>query len=185
MDVWVRIFAILVGLASCFYGYPIFRIFLVWSGLLYGYLYGQAFFAAGNPVLAILAGLAVAVVLAVLAYPLWSFGVVAVGAALGFMILGVLGLVMNFPHLGVLLMGLLGALSLGFAFFAARDFFVMVATAFNGAVQTFYGLGLVHGAISFGFGQGNALALLAIGILGATGVAVQYAMFKDRRTYSV
>jgi hypothetical protein len=108
-----------------------------------------------------------------------------VGAALGFMILGELGLVMNFPHLVVLLMGLLGAVGLGFAFFSARDFFVMVATAFNGAVQTLYGLGLVHGAISFGSGQGNVLALLAIGILGATGFAVQYAMFKDRRQYSV
>ena len=37
VDPWIRIAAILIGLASCFYGYPLFRFFLILGGLLYGY----------------------------------------------------------------------------------------------------------------------------------------------------
>ncbi len=185
VDPWIRITAIIIGLASCFYGYPLFRIFLVLSGLFYGYLYGQAFYAASHPIMSVLVGVVVAVVLAILAYPLWSFGVIAVGAALGFMILGELGLILNFPETGVILMGFLGAVILGFLFFRARDLFVMVATAYNGAAQVIYGLGLVHGALAIGLGQANFLAVVAMIILGSLGFAVQYSMFKDQRKYSM
>ena len=109
VDPWVRIFAIIIGLASCFYGYPLFRMFLVLAGLIYGFIYGQSFYPASHPFLSILIGVVVAVILALLAYPLWSFGVVAVGAALGFMILGELGLVLNFHELGVILLGVSGS----------------------------------------------------------------------------
>ena len=184
MDFWIRLLAIALGLLSCFYGYPLFRFFLVLAGLFYGYLYGQAFFAHSHPFLAVLMGIGLAVVLAALAYPFWSIGVGAIGAALGFIILSELALALLLPHVGVLLVGVLGAVIVGFAFFQARDFFVMVTTALNGAVQTLYGLGILHGAISFGHGQGNILALLAILILGALGLAVQYGMFKEKRLYS-
>ena len=100
--------------------------------------------------MSILIGVVAAVVLALLAYPLWSFGVVAVGAALGFMILGELGVVLNFPELGVILLGILGALIFGFLFYRARDLFVIIATAYNGAVQVVYGLGLFHAARAIG-----------------------------------
>ena len=184
MDFYVRLIAILLGLLSCFYGYPLFRFFLILGGLFYGYIYGQAFFAAYHPVVTVLVAVGLAVLLAVLAYPFWSIGVGAVGAALGFIILAELALALNLPHLGIVLVGILGAVILGFGFFQARDLFVMVTTAFNGAVQALYGLGLIHGAISFGFGQGNIMALLGIAILGSLGLAVQYSMFKGRRQYS-
>lgn len=184
MDFWIRLIAIALGLLSCFYGYPLFRFFLVLAGLFYGYLYGQAFWAAYHPILAVVLGIVLAVILAVLAYPFWSIGVGAIGAALGFMILAELALALNLPHIGVVLVGVLGAVILGFAFFQARDLFVMVATAFNGAVQTLYGLGVVHGALSFGLGQGNILAFVGIIILGSLGLASQYAMFKEKRIYS-
>ncbi len=184
MDFWVRLIAIFLGLLSCFYGYPLFRFFLILGGLFYGYVYGQVFFVDYQPWLAVLLGVGLAIVLAVLAYPFWSIGVGAVGAALGFMILAELALALNLPHLGVILAGVLGAVILGWAFFQARDFFVMVATAFHGAVQVLYGLGIVHGAVSFGYGRSNVLAILGIAILGSLGVVVQSSLFKGRTTYS-
>jgi hypothetical protein len=184
VDPWIRIVAIIIGLASCFYGYPLFRIFLVLAGLFYGYLYGQSFYPTSHPMISLLVGVLAAVVLAILAYPLWSIGVIAVGAALGFMILGELGLALNFPEIGVILIGFLGAMILGFLFYRARDLFVIVATAYNGAAQVIYGLGLVHGALAIGLGQANFLAVVAIVILGSLGFAAQYTMFKDQRKYS-
>ena len=95
MNAWVGIAAILVGLASCFYGYPLFRIFLVMAGLIFGYLLGQSFTPASQPWLALVIGVGAAVVMALLAYPLWSISVFLIGAALGCMILGSLGLALN------------------------------------------------------------------------------------------
>jgi hypothetical protein len=60
----------------------------------------------------------------------------------------------------------------------------MMATAFNGAVQVVYGLGLLFPALAFGSGRANFLAVVAMLVLGGFGFAVQYGMFKDRRTYS-
>ena len=56
------------------------------------------FILPAQPMISLLVGVIVAVILAILAYPLWSIGVIAVGAALGFMILGELGLALNFPE---------------------------------------------------------------------------------------
>ena len=185
VDPWIRIAAIIIGLASCFYGYPLFRIFLILAGLFYGYLYGQSFYPSSHPMIPLLVGVIAAVILSILAYPLWSIGVIAVGAALGFMILGELGLALNFPEIGVILLGILGALVLGFLFYRARDLFVMVATAYNGAAQVIYGLGLVHAALAIGIGRANFLAVVAIVILGSLGFTAQYTMFKDQRKYSI
>jgi hypothetical protein len=185
VDPWVRVAAIIIGLAGCFYGYPLFRLFLVLAGLFSGFIYGQSFYPASHPMMAILIGVMAAVVLALLAYPLWSIGVVAVGAALGFMILGELGLVLNLPEIGVILMGITGAVILGLLFFRARDLLVMVATAYNGAVQVIYGLGLFHAALILGPGGRNFLAMAAILVLGSLGFIIQYSMFKDRRKYAM
>jgi len=141
MDTWIGVATILVGLASCFYGYPLFRIFLILAGLIYGYLLGLVFTPGSQPWLALLIGVGAAVVLALLAYPLWSIGVIVIGAALGFMILGALGLALNLSPGAVILMGVLGAALVGFLFYGVRDLFVMLATAFSGAVQAVYGLG--------------------------------------------
>jgi hypothetical protein len=184
MDAWVGIAAIIFGLAGCFYGYPLFRLVLIVAGLIYGYVFGQSLIPAGHPWLALVMGAGAAVVLAVLAYPLWSIGVIVIGGALGFMILGSLGLALNASQGMVILLGVLGAVVVGYLFFRSRDLFVMLATAFNGAVQVIYGLGLLIPALAFGFGRANFLAVAAILALGAFGFAVQYGMFKDRRTYS-
>jgi hypothetical protein len=184
MDTWIGVSAILVGLASCFYGYPLFRFFLIVGGLISGYLLGQFFAPASQPWLALVIGVGAAVVLALLAYPLWSIGVIAIGAALGLMILGALGLALNVSPGGVILMGALGAALVGFLFYGARDLFVMLATAFNGAIQVVYGLGFLLPGLAFGGGRANFLAIVAMLVLGGVGFAAQYGMFKDRRSYS-
>jgi hypothetical protein len=184
MDAWIGIAAIFVGLASCFYGYPLFRIFLVLAGLIFGYLFGQSFTPASQPWLALMIGVGAAAVLALLAYPLWSIGVIVIGAALGIMILGSLGLALNVSPGAVILMGVLGAAVVGFLFYGARDLFVMLATAFNGAMQVVYGLGFLFPGLAFGGGRANFLAVVAMMVLGGCGFAAQYGMFKDRRTYS-
>jgi Domain of unknown function (DUF4203) len=183
MDAWFGMAAILVGLACCFYGYPLFRIFLVLCGLIYGYMLGYSWAPASNAWMPLAIGVGAAVVLAALAYPLWSIGVILVGAALGSMILITLGLALNASQAILTLLGVVGAGAIGLLFYLVRDFLVMVATAFNGAVLVVIGLGWFIPALVLGRGA-NPPDFVIMLILGALGFAVQYAMFRERRTYS-
>jgi hypothetical protein len=184
MDAWVGILAIIVGLASCFYGYPLFRFFLVLAGLIGGYVIGLGFVQTGNEWMALIVGIIAAVVLAVLAYPLWSIGVLVGGAALGFMILGSVAMALNASQAGVMVLGIVGAAVVGLLFFGARDLFVMLTTALGGAVETVFGVGVLLPALDFRAGEANFLAVVAVVLLGSFGFTVQYRMFKDRRQYS-
>jgi hypothetical protein len=184
MDAWFAVAGILIGLVSCFYGYPLFRIFLILAGLFYGYLLGQSLVSASHPWLSLAIGIGAAVVLALLAYPLWSIGVIVVGAAFGFMIFSALGLALNVSQGVITLLGVLGAVVVGLLFYHVRDLFVMLTTAFNGAAMVVLGLGLHVSALAWGGGQANLLDLVLMLALGGFGFAVQYGMFKDRRTYS-
>ncbi|MEW6660205.1 MAG: DUF4203 domain-containing protein [Thermodesulfobacteriota bacterium] len=183
MDTWFGIGAISVGLASCFYGYPLFRIFLILSGLLYGYLLGHSWVPASHPGLSLAIGLGAAFVLAALAYPLWSLGVIVVGGALGLMILVSLGLALNASQTVLILLGVVGAVAVGLLFYHLRDLFVMLTTAFNGAGLVVLGLGWYIPALAFG-GRANLPGFVIMVVLGAFGLAVQYGMFRERRTYS-
>jgi hypothetical protein len=183
MDIWFGIGAIIVGLASCFYGYPLFRIFLILSGLIYGYLLGHSWVTASHPWLSLAIGLGAALVMAALAYPLWSLGVIVIGGALGFMILVSLGLALNASQTALIFLGLVGAVGVGFLFYHVRDLLVILTTAFNGAGLVVMGLGWHIPALAFG-GRANLPALVIMVVLGAFGFAVQYGMFKERRTYS-
>jgi hypothetical protein len=184
MDTWFWLGAICVGLASCFYGYPLFRIFLVLAGLIYGYLFGQLLAPASHPWLSLAIAIAAAVLLGVLAYPLWSVGVIVAGAALGFMFLSTMGLDLGMSQGGTVLLGLMGAVAVGFLFYHLRDLLVMLATAFNGAALTVLGLSMYVPALFSSGREANYLSLASIVVLGGLGFAVQYGMFKDRRTYS-
>ena len=184
MDAWFGIAAILVGLASCFYGYPLFRIFLILTGLIYGYMLGHSWVPASHPGLSLVIAGGAGVVLAVLAYPLWSIGVIVVGAVLGFMILISLGLALNASQLVLILLGIMGAGAVGLLFYHVRDLFVMLSTAFNGAALVAFGLGWSVPALALGGGRANLPDLVIMMVLGAFGFAVQYGMFKERRTYS-
>jgi hypothetical protein len=184
MDAWVAILAILVGLVSCFWGYPLFRVLLIFAGLLGGYLIGQSFVPTGHEWLALLAGVMTAILMAVLAYPLWSVSFFLVGAALGIIILGSIAIALNASQAVIILLGVLGAVVVGFLFYRVRDFFVMLTTALNGAVEVVYGIGLLIPTLAFRYGAPNFLALAAVFVLGSLGFGVQFNLFKDRGTYS-
>ena len=83
------------------------------------------------------------------------------------------------------MLGILGAIIFGFLFYRARDLFVIIATAYNGAVQVIYGIGLFHAVQAIGLGQQNFPAVAAIVVLGSLGFIIQYTMFKDRRKYAI
>jgi hypothetical protein len=184
MDQWFWVAAIVVGLVSCFYGYPLFRILLILAGLIYGYLLGQLLAPVSHPWLSLALGLGTAVVLAVFAYPLWSIGVVLVGAALGFTLLHFLGAALNATPAVIILLGVMGAVVLGILFYLLKDLIVILATAFNGAALVVFGLGWYIPALAFGGGHANILDIVIMVVLGGFGFAVQYAMFKDKRKYS-
>jgi len=183
MDAWVGVSAILVGLVSCFLGYPLFRILLILSGLIYGYMFGHSWVPASHPWLSLAIGFGAAIVLAALAYPLWSIGVIVVGAALGCMILLSLGLALNASQTVLILLGVMGAVAVGLLFYHVRDLFVMLTTAFSGAALVTLGLSWHIPGLAFG-GEANLLDLLIMLVLGACGFAIQYGMFKERHTYS-
>jgi hypothetical protein len=184
MDQWFWVAAIFVGLVSCFYGYPLFRILLIFAGLIYGYLLGQVLAPATHPWLALACGVGLAIVLAVFAYPLWSIGVFLLGAALGFVFLHFVGAALDASKAIVILLGILGAVIFGALFFHLRDLVVMVATAFNGAALVVFGLGWYFPSLAFGSGHANILDIVIMLVLGAFGFGLQYSMFRGRRTYS-
>jgi hypothetical protein len=184
MDQWFWLAAIIVGLISCFYGYPLFRILLIAAGLIYGYMLGQILASASHPGLSLALGIVLAVILAVFAYPLWSIGVVLVGAALGFFLLHFVGAALNATPAVIVLLGALGALIFGVLFYFIKDLLVIVATAFNGAALFVFGLGGYIPALTFGGGQANVLDLVVMVVVGGLGFALQFSMFRHRRTYS-
>ncbi len=183
METWFGITAIFVGLASCFYGYPLFRILLIISGLIYGYVLGHSWMSASHPFMSLAIGVGAAIILAMLAYPLWSIGVVVIGAVLGLMIFASIGLALNASQAVRIMLGVIGAASIGLLFYHVRDLFVMLTSALNGAALVVFGLGGFFPAPAFA-SRGNPFNLVIMMVLGAFGFAVQYGMFKERRTYS-
>ena len=102
---------------------------------------------------------------------------------MGFIILISLHLALNASQTVLILLGVLGAAAVGLLFYHVRDLFVMLTTAFNGAALLVFGLGRYVPALAVG-GKTNLPDLMILMVLGAFGFAVQYGMFKERRTYS-
>jgi hypothetical protein len=96
-----------------------------------GRFLGHFLAPAGHPWLSLTIGIVSAIVLAVVAYPLWSIGIAIIVGALGFMFLSAIGLALNTSQAVTILLGILGALALAFLFLNLRDLFVMDATALN------------------------------------------------------
>jgi hypothetical protein len=185
MDQWFWLTAIVVGLVSCFYGYPLFRILLIIAGFIYGFVLGQVLAPASHTWLSLACGLGLAVVLAVFAYPLWSMGVVLVGAVLGFVLLHFIGAALNTTPTIIILLGVMGAIVFGLLFYTVKDLLVMVATAFNGAALVVFGLSYYIPVMAFGGGRANLLDIVSMVVLGGLGLALQYSLFKGRKTYSI
>jgi Domain of unknown function (DUF4203) len=184
MDQWFWLAAIVVGLISCFYGYPLFRILLIVAGLIYGYLLGQILAPVSHPGLSLALGIILAVVLAVFAYPLWSIGVILLGAALGFGLLHFIGAALNATPAIIILLGVMGAVIFGILFYHVKDLLVIVATAFNGAALVVFGLSWYIPVMALGGGRANVLDIVVMVVLGGLGFALQFSLFRHRRKYS-
>lgn len=184
MEAWVGILAILVGLVSCFFGYLLFRLVLISTGLFGGYLLSQSFVPISYGWLTLPIGLASAILMAVLTYPLWSIGIFIIGVALGIIISGSIAIVLGTSPSTTILLGGFGAVVVGFLFYMFRDLLVILTTAISGALEVVYGIGCFIPILAFRYGSPNLLVLTIVFVLGSIGFLTQYILFKDGRTYS-
>jgi len=185
MDAGIGILAIMVGLMSCFFGYPLFRVMLIFAGFIGGYLIGQSFVQTGHGWLAFLSGITAGIIMALFAYPLWSVGVFVIGAALGIIILSSIAIILNTSLTVMIVLAVIVAGLMGFLFYQVRDFFVMLTTGFYGAVEIVYGAGYFIPILSLRHGSPNFFALAAVILLSSIGFLLQYHLFKDRQIYSI
>ncbi len=180
------IIAILVGLTVCFLGYRLFRLLLPLAGLVFGFALGALLAPAGQwqqwlP--AVLIGLGVGIVFALLAWLFWSAAVIIGGAMLGLGFGWTVGTALfapgPIPALSAVLFGLLFAI----LFAVLRKPAIMLSTAAGGAAAAVYGLGLLVPYFDL-HRRPHLVATLVILALAAAGFVVQYATHRSRDLYS-
>jgi hypothetical protein len=175
---------LIAGVAACFYGYPIFRFVVPVLGFVYGYVIGRVLITPGSDQGALLVGLGLGVLLAIFAFTTWN---IIVSVSAGFLGLGLgmlLGLILNHNYFNSIALGVVGAFAFGLLAFAARDLAVIVATAVAGAGATALGLSMVLPA-PFGITPLaiNFTTLITFLVLAAAGFGIQWALFRQHRTY--
>ncbi len=170
---WVALFSIVIGLVGCFFGYAWFRGYLVFIGAMSGYLIAQDFLPPDQQLVAVVVGVIAALIMALLAYPLWSIGVTISGAFLGFFAGVNIGVALSLSQTGLIFFGIIGAIIVALLFARAKDVMVMLGTAFYGAILAVYGIGLLWEPIALR-PEVNLLGIIAIVVLAAFGFGVQY-----------
>jgi hypothetical protein len=131
------------GLLNLFYGYRLFRLFLAISGAFLGARLAQTYFPHATTLVHLIIILLAAVITMILAYALYSFTFVLLGALAGLMV--ALTLIHLFPLLAPfsLVVIVLGVL-LGAAFGSAlKDLVIVLATSAGGASLTVQGIELL------------------------------------------
>lgn len=184
----VAIVAIVIGAVGCVFGYGVWRLALPFIGGFYGYVIGSTLVTPEQWFLALLLGLAVAIVLAFLAYFLWSFLVVLYGVVLGAAVGVMLAVALNANQGGVIMWTFLIIGAAVGAVLAAllKDRLVMVVTAFSGAGAVLYGLGLLlPNFLSFLTDTSNSIVAVIIWmVMGLVGYFIQTILFARRLTGS-
>lgn len=177
------IIVILVGLASCFLGYRLFRIILPLIGLVYGYAFGASLVGPEQWQLAVIIGVAAAVVVALLSWFLWSVAVVIGGALLGFGFGWTLATGYLAPGTVPTIIAVVAAVVFAALFALLRKPAVMLSTAAGGAGAVVYGLGLLLPSLGLNT-RPNAVATVSIVVLAAVGFLVQNSAFRSRDLYA-
>jgi len=195
--------AILVGLAFCFLGFQLFRILLPIWAFLVGLWFGAAAMAAltGGGFLTTALGLVVGVflglILAALSYFVFALAVLLFGVSLGYTLGAGLMLLLGLdPGVISFTVGIIFAFAFGLMFVVGRfpKLFIMIATAFGGAMAVFAGIFILFGVMppeSLGLGFANAIVgnsfLLMLGwiILAVLGLVAQYAAVEEREALMV
>jgi hypothetical protein len=178
----IGILAILLGLVVAGAGYPLFRLVLPIAGFVYG-------FQIANSVIAgwlgsLIVGLALALLLAVFAYTVWSVAIAFAGAMLGLAVGGAIGTSLNLWGWLTLLIALaLGALFLILAM-RLKDPFVIVVTAIAGGGMAAFGASTLLPLIFGPPGQPYFLYWVAWIAVAVIGFLVQWALFKNARQYT-
>jgi hypothetical protein len=180
----LAVVGILFGIASCFFGYKIFKIILGLLGLIIGLIIGATIGGAaghgeGATVIGALIG---GFVGAALAVSLFYLGVFLIGAAFGGLVAGMLSGAAGASSTTLIL---IGAFIGGVLAMVAQKAIIIISTAFSGSWNIVAGVAALTGAtvspFSILIGQRGAgsLALVMIFwiILGAVGAVFQYKKF--------
>ena len=177
----IGILAILLGLVVAFAGYPLFRLVLPIAGFIYGFQIANAVLSGW--LASLIVGLALAALLAVFAYTLWSVAVGFAGAMIGLAVGGGIGTSLHLWGWLTLIIALaLGALFLVLAM-RLKDPFVMIATAIAGGGMAAFGASTLLPIIFGPPGQPYFLYWVVWIGVAVIGFIAQWAMFKDARQY--
>ncbi len=177
------IIAILVGLTVCFLGYRLFRLLLPLAGLVFGFALGTLLAPAGRWLPAVLIGLGVGLLFALLAWLFWSAAVILGGAMLGLGFGWTVGTAFFAPGTIPALIALGFGVLFGILFAVLRKPAIMLSTAASGAAAAVYGLGLLVPYFALDR-RPHVVATLLIVALAAAGFLVQYATHRTRDLYS-
>ena len=179
-----------IGLIECFFGYRIFRFLLGVIGFIIGAVIAGSLgfeLSGGSELISVIAGLAGGVIGALLIYWLYSIGVFALGAALGFAVTAyVYGLLNENPVYWVMIAASSAAGILAVFF---QKPMIILATSFGGAFAAVTGIAyLLTGNFeplnpgflnTLGEDQLYRMAIIWFG-LGVFGFVVQYTMLLRR-----
>lgn len=141
ISVPVSVVAVVVGLADCFAGYRIFRFVLGLAGFVLGAVAGVMIgghIGNGGELAILIGGLVGGVVGIGLLVALYYVGVFVFGAAVGAMLLGVLGASLGFQM--PLVVVILGAVILGGVALALQRVVIILSTALSGAWTAVLGI---------------------------------------------
>jgi uncharacterized protein DUF4203 len=174
---------ILFGLIVWLMGYGIWRIALALMGAVYGFMIGTSL-VGSEGMLAILIGVIAAIILALLAYFLWSVVALIYGMFLGMGIGAWAALVFNAKEGGqtMSVFVIVGAiLGLILALFL-KDQVIMLATAFSGAAAVLYGARLMLPISRLTTGSNYLIGFIVWIVAGIIGYTIQSSLFSSRLT---
>ncbi len=182
---------IIVGLVSALFGYRLFRILLPLYGAVFGFVTAWGWWGDSAWFLALVAGIAIGIVLAFLAYGLWSAFVAVAGVVAGLALASLIATSLNLGSWLSIALGAVLALAFGLLFFKVRNPAVILITATVGAAEVARGVGEWFG-LQGGFGTalganpGWLLILLAavFVLVGAFGLAFQWNRYRGLDLYA-
>jgi predicted flap endonuclease-1-like 5' DNA nuclease len=182
---------IILGLVGAFFGYRIFRVLLPIYGGVAGFLLAWGWWGQNAWLLALIVGVVLAAVFAVLAYAFWSamvaFGGLIMGGALGIAI----GTSLNLWGWLTVLIAIATAIVFAALFYWVRNEMVIISTAVSGGTLVGRGVGELFGWRSGVEGVINpnpawlAILVLAVGVVAfIAGLLFQWRAYAKMRWYS-
>ena len=181
---------LVVGVVSALYGYRLFRILLPVFGGVFGFVTAWGWWGDSAWLLAVVAGVAFAVILGALAYGLWSLYVGMAGVVFGLALASIIATSLNMSAWLAIPLAAVLAVVFGYLFVKIRNEAVIIATATVGAATAARGVAEWFGLQAGFAGMSNPnptwLNLLMIAIfvvVGALGLAVQWNNYRLLKLY--